>query len=41
MGLPTKPSLGVELNEEAIAKHPYKPHDVPRWYHEDGSFAHL
>jgi len=35
----TRPGLGIELNEEAIANRPYKPHDVPRWYHEDGSFA--
>jgi len=34
-----KPGLGIELNEEAIANYPYEPRDVPRWYHEDGSFA--
>jgi len=37
--VPKKPGLGIELNEEILAKRPYKPHDVPRWYHEDGSFA--
>lgn len=35
----TKPGLGIELDEDAITKRPYKPHDVPIWYHEDGSFA--
>lgn len=34
-----KPGLGIELDEEIIAKYPYRPCDVPRWYHEDGSFA--
>ncbi len=26
---PTAPGLGVELNEEACARIPYAPHDVP------------
>jgi len=37
--VPTKPGLGIELDEEAIAKRPYEPYDFPLWYHEDGSFA--
>jgi galactonate dehydratase len=31
---PTAPGLGVELNEEACAKYPYQPFDVPLF---DGS----
>jgi galactonate dehydratase len=31
---PTAPGLGVELNEEACARFPYAPHDVPLF---DGS----
>jgi galactonate dehydratase len=27
--VPTAPGLGVELNEEACAKFPYQPYDVP------------
>ena len=27
--VPTKPGLGVELDESACARHPHKPHDVP------------
>jgi galactonate dehydratase len=31
---PTAPGLGVQLNEEACARFPYAPHDVPLF---DGS----
>ncbi|MGQ9629238.1 MAG: galactonate dehydratase [bacterium] len=37
--VPTKPGLGIELNEEAIARRPYEGREVPMWYHEDGSLA--
>ena len=33
---PTAPGLGVELNEEACAKYPYEPYDVPLF---DGSMT--
>ena len=32
--VPTTPGLGVELIEEACARYPYQPYNVPIW---DGS----
>ena len=39
--LPTKPGLGVELNEEALTKYPFRPwyRGIP--YREDGSVAFI
>jgi len=37
--LPTKPGLGLELNEEALGKYPYQPTFRGTAYHEDGSVA--
>lgn len=37
--LPTKPGLGLELNEAEAAKHPYRPDLRPMWVWEDGSVA--
>jgi galactonate dehydratase len=34
MSVPDRPGLGIELNEEAIAEHPYEPHDL-RHYRGD------
>jgi galactonate dehydratase len=36
--LPEAPGLGIELNEEALAKHPYQPFPArsPRQYFEEG-----
>jgi len=37
--LPTKPGLGIDLNEEALKKYPYKPAYRAELYSEDGSIA--
>jgi galactonate dehydratase len=37
VALPTKPGLGVELNEEAIKRLGYKPSGFPEQYRKDGS----
>jgi len=37
--IPNKPGLGIELDEEAIKKYPYKHYLHPMFYHEDGSVA--
>lgn len=36
--LPETPGLGIELNEDALAKHPYRPFPLrsPRQYYEEG-----
>jgi galactonate dehydratase len=36
--LPEVPGLGIELDEEALTKHPYQPFPArsPRQYHEEG-----
>ncbi len=39
MEVPTKPGLGVTVDEAAVAARPYEPRDVPRWFHDDGSMA--
>jgi galactonate dehydratase len=35
--LPTKPGLGVELNEDVIKQYPYNGKDLPKIYKEDGT----
>lgn len=37
--LPTKPGLGIEVDEEAAAKHPFAQEPLMRYFHEDGSVA--
>jgi galactonate dehydratase len=37
--LPAKPGLGVQLNEEVAAKHPYKPVNRPNYVFRDGGVA--
>ncbi|MBC7811853.1 MAG: D-galactonate dehydratase, partial [Burkholderiales bacterium] len=36
---PTRPGIGIEINEREAAKHPYKPEDEARYFHPDGSIA--
>jgi galactonate dehydratase len=37
--LPTRPGLGVTLNEKVAAQHPYKPVERPYYVFDDGSVA--
>ena len=39
--LPTKPGLGVELNEEAMKDHPYQNHQYTPRYRADGAVAEI
>jgi galactonate dehydratase len=39
--LPTTPGLGIELDEDVIAAHPYSPRDYPPAYYPDGSVADI
>ena len=39
--LPRTPGLGIELDEEAIAAHPYSPRDYASAYYPDGSVADI
>ena len=39
--LPRTPGLGIELDEEAIAAHPYSPRDYSSEYYPDGSVADI
>ena len=39
VGLPTKPGLGLALDEAEAAKHPYRPDLRPMWIWPDGSVA--
>ena len=34
---PTRPGIGVDLNEEAFGKYPVKPYDRPALINPDGS----
>jgi galactonate dehydratase len=36
---PTRPGIGVEINEQAAARYPFKPEAVQRYFHPDGSVA--
>ncbi|MFN8636430.1 MAG: mandelate racemase/muconate lactonizing enzyme family protein [Chloroflexota bacterium] len=38
--VPDRPGHGLEIREELLAKHPYRPHTVKGWFREDGSVAH-
>ena len=35
--IPVKPGIGIELDEEGLKKHPYRPRDMVTRLHEDGS----
>jgi galactonate dehydratase len=35
--LPTRPGIGVEVDEEAAARHPYEPELPARVFYDDGS----
>ncbi len=37
--VPTRPGLGVEVDERAAARHPFKPEAEQRYLHPDGSVA--
>jgi galactonate dehydratase len=36
---PTRPGIGVEIDETAAAKHGYKPEIEMRYFHDDGAVA--
>lgn len=36
---PTRPGLGIEINERAAAAHPYRPEEEIRAFHPDGAVA--
>jgi galactonate dehydratase len=36
---PARPGLGVEINEQAAAKYPFKPEAEQRYFHPDGAVA--
>jgi galactonate dehydratase len=36
---PQGPGWGIEVDWEALAARPYERHEMPRWYHRDGSVA--
>jgi len=36
---PTRPGLGIEINEEAAARHPFQPEVIMAYNHRDGSVA--
>jgi L-alanine-DL-glutamate epimerase-like enolase superfamily enzyme len=40
-GLPRRPGLGIELDPEVIATHPYAPGDHESAYCSDGSVADI
>jgi galactonate dehydratase len=37
--LPTRPGIGIEVDEVAAARHPYERETLVRWFHDDGSVA--
>ncbi len=39
--LPVRPGLGVELDRDVIAAHPYEPRDYSPAYYPDGSVADI
>jgi galactonate dehydratase len=38
--VPDRPGIGLEINEDALAKYPYRPHTIRGTFREDGSVAH-
>ncbi|HET8628851.1 MAG TPA: galactonate dehydratase [Thermomicrobiales bacterium] len=41
IALPRRPGLGVELDQDVIAAHPYRPHDYSGAYYADGAAADI
>jgi galactonate dehydratase len=39
LDLPARPGLGIELDLEACARHPYRPVDLPAFWQADGAVA--
>ena len=39
IGVPTRPGIGVEIDEAAAARYPFKPEAVQRYFHPDGAVA--
>ena len=39
IGVPDRPGLGVEIDERAAAKYPFKPEAIQRYFHPDGAVA--
>lgn len=37
--VPTKPGLGIDINEKEAAKHPFEPETLMAYWHSDGSVA--
>ena len=37
--VPTRPGLGVNINEKEAAKYPFKPEAEQRYFHPDGAVA--
>jgi hypothetical protein len=37
--IPTRPGLGIDINEAEAAKHPFKLEAMQRYFHPDGSVA--
>ena len=40
MIVPNRPGIGVEINEDALAKYPYRSRKITGVFYEDGSIAH-
>jgi galactonate dehydratase len=36
---PTRPGIGIEVDEHGAARHPYQPEEIVRWFHDDDSVA--
>jgi galactonate dehydratase len=36
---PTRPGLGIDVDEQAAAKYPFQPEAMQRYFHPDGSVA--
>jgi galactonate dehydratase len=39
IALPTRPGLGIDVNEQAAARYPFKPEAMQRYFHPDGAVA--
>jgi galactonate dehydratase len=39
IAVPTRPGLGIDVNEQAAAKYPFKPEAMQRYFHPDGAVA--
>jgi galactonate dehydratase len=37
--IPTRPGLGIDIDEREAAKHPFKPEAMQRYFHPDGAVA--